>query len=592
MKKLFAILLLCALLTACGAQPAETMPTETTEPPVVGLYEEGHKIEKKTSGAVRAYPLEGEVVTGMASMGSNLVLFTENQIMTLRGDLCEVTQTAEITQPLIPGSPYVSVAKTGIAYYDLNSNQVVMLNPQLQHSKDYDLSEDIKGKPAIDRENKQVFYFENKELRALNLENGISRLIRTYADEEMELTGLYFNGSLLSCKIGSAENAKTVYLDATTGQTLYEGELDSLTTDGNLFIAIRQDGLLKQYIFGSKQDKSFANMNLNDDVVKTVALPVWKGMLTYKTGEEGLQIDFYSYLSGHKTAQITIEGMSEPGVWHCDGDYIWFVVAEEDSQVLYRWDTSLSKTEDETVYMEPLYTAQNPNTEGLAALKNRVDTMNQTYGVRISIWDEALKHPGNYTFTAEHHVSVISAKLDELETVLSQFPPKFLQVTVEAGWIRICLVRSIESGEPYVQYWSGGDCYGAISMDTDIKKAFLICASYGIDSHVMGNSRDFDTWNQLNPYGFVYGQEADQKHLEGESRAFVDAEAMVNPHEDRSRIIAYAMMEGNQEMFASSTMQAKLLRVCEGIREAYGLEKSPDTYLWEQYLNQSLAYTK
>lgn len=592
MKKLFAILLLCAILTACGTQPVETLPTETTEPVVSGLYDESNPVEKKTSGAVRAYPLESAPVTGMATMGGKLVLFTENEMLTLRGDLCEVTATAEVANALIPDSPCVSVAQTGIAYYAENKNQVVMLNPQLQHSKDYDLPEDIKGKPAIDRENKQVFYFENKELRALNLENGISRLIRTYTDEAMELTGIYFNGAVLSCKVGSEENAKTIYLSTETGQTLYEDELDLLVTDGNMYFAVRQDGVVKQRIVGHWKDGSVCSLNLPEDGGTVVPALAKSGVITYKTGEEGLQIGFYSCISGHKTAQITIEGMPEPTAWHCNEEYVWFVAGEGNEQTLYRWDLNMSNAEEEETYIGPLYTYQNPDSEGLAALKKRVEEMNQNYGVRIAIWEDAMKTPGDYTFKPEHQVSVISAKLDALETILAQFPKKFLQVTVEAGWIRICLVRSIESGEPYVQYWSGGDCYGAISMDTDITTAFLQCAAYGIDSHVMGNSRDFDTWNQLNPWSFTYGPEVNEKYLEGENRSFISAEAMANPHEDRSRIIAAAIMEGNADLFASATMQAKLLRACEGIREAYGLEKSKETYIWEQYLNKSLAYTK
>lgn len=592
MRKLFAILLLCAILTACGTQPEDTVPTETTEPAIVGLYDENNPVEEQTSGAVRAYPLDGDPVTGMVTMGGKLVLFAGNKLSILRGDLCEITATAEAANVLIPDSPCVSVAQTGIAYYAENSNQIVMLNPQLQHSKDYDLPEDIKGKPAIDRENKQVYYFEGKELRSLNLENGISRLIRTYTDDEMELTGLYFNGAMLSCKVGNEEKAKTVYLDTQTGQTLYEDELDQLATDVNMYFAVRQDGVVKQHIVGHWEDGSKFSLNLPEDAGTIVPALAKSGVIAYKTVEEGLQISFYSYLSGHKTSQIIIDGMAEPTVWHCNEEYIWFVAGEENKQTLYRWELNMSKVEEEETYIGPLYTYQNPDTEGLAALKKRVEEMNQTYGVRIAIWEDAMKTPGNYTFKPEHQVSAISAKLDELEAVLAQFPPKFLQITVEAGWIRICLVRSIDSGEPYVQYWSGGDCYGAISMDTDITAAFLQCAAYGIDSHVMGNSRDFDTWNSLNPSGFSYGQEVDEKYLEGESRAFVDAEAMVNPHEDRSRIIASAMVEGNEELFASKTMQAKLLRVCEGIREAYGLEKSSETYIWEQYLNQSLAYTK
>ena len=35
----------------------------------------------------------------------------------------------------------------------------------------------------------------------------------------------------------------------------------------------------------------------------------------------------------------------------------------------------------------------------------------------------------------------------------------------------------------------------------------------------------------------------------------------------------------------------KLKMLCQGIREAFGLKKSPENFLWEQYLNQPMAYT-
>jgi len=62
------------------------------------------------------------------------------------------------------------------------------------------------------------------------------------------------------------------------------------------------------------------------------------------------------------------------------------------------------------------------------------------------------------------------------------------------------------------------------------------------------------------------------------------------PSEDRARIFYYAMTEGNEELFTSSTLQAKLKTLCEGIREAYGWQKESQVFPWEQYLEQSLAY--
>ena len=122
--------------------------------------------------------------------------------------------------------------------------------------------------------------------------------------------------------------------------------------------------------------------------------------------------------------------------------------------------------------------------------------------------------------------------------------------------------------------------------------------AYAIDSHVLGNSRDFDfdRWNPLNPEGFTYANSYDvtpqQAYLEGDTRAFTDELAMSYIHEDRCRVFYNAMLADNADMFSSSTMQAKLQRLCMGIREAYGLQKSEKTYTWEQYLKTSLAYVK
>ncbi len=593
MKKLLVFILLCLVLTACGGQQEATdATTEVTAPPVIGLYDAENPIEKATNGAVRAYLLDGNDHTGLLNIGDKLVLFSDNKLTLLQGDVCEIMMQRDVPELIYPAHISVSAADTGMAYYETENNQIVLLNPHLQQSKVYELPESLQGKPAICLSSQQAYYCDGQELRSLDLQTGISRLIRTFTEERVELFGIYFEGRVLGCEIYAGESSNRVYISTENGKTLSEDKgIYNLKTMGDQYFTERIDGPVNQRIFGTLNENA-KSLNLDNAVDFLVAALPMNGVVRYYSDDIGLQLSFYNLESGLKTSAVTLEGVSQPVAFHSDDRYVWMIAIENEKQVLYRWDPSISAVADETVYTGPLYTYQNPNTEGLAQLKKRVEEMNQNYGVRIAIWEDAMKTSGNYTFKPEHQVSAISAKLDELETVLAQFPKKFLQVTVEAGWIRICLVRSIESGEPYVQYWSGGDCYGAISMETDIVAAFLQCAAYGIDSHVMGNSRDFDTWSNLNPAGFTYGYEVNPKYLEGESQAFVDAQSMENPHKDRSAIIACAMMEGNAEMFATTTMQAKLLRVCEGIREAYGLEKSTETYIWEQYLNKSLAYTK
>jgi hypothetical protein len=63
------------------------------------------------------------------------------------------------------------------------------------------------------------------------------------------------------------------------------------------------------------------------------------------------------------------------------------------------------------------------------------------------------------------------------------------------------------------------------------------------------------------------------------------------PKEDRARIMEYAMLPGNEGMFRASVMQAKLKKLCLGIREAFELEDAPEVFLWEQYLDRPLGPT-
>ena len=44
------------------------------------------------------------------------------------------------------------------------------------------------------------------------------------------------------------------------------------------------------------------------------------------------------------------------------------------------------------------------------------------------------------------------------------------------------------------------------------------------------------------------------------------------------------MGSGNETYFATETMQIKLQKICDAIREAFEWEDVEETFLWEQYL--------
>ena len=132
--------------------------------------------------------------------------------------------------------------------------------------------------------------------------------------------------------------------------------------------------------------------------------------------------------------------------------------------------------------------------------------------------------------------------------------------------------------------------YITLVMGPDLEQSFYHQLSHIIDTRVMGASSVYDNWASLNPDGIRYANsyqlpsvETEAAWFSGDSRVFVDPYSISFPREDRARILEYAMMPGNEDVFASETMQKKLATLCQGIRQAFELEEDV-VYRWEQYL--------
>lgn len=601
MRRLWILVLAFLLLTGCG----RGVPSETTQPTTeavptepTGLYLPESGIEQATGGAVKAYPLPENRYTGLEVMGSKLLLLSETELSVLRGEYCEITAT------LVTGSglqeDMADISATGIACLDDDSGQVLIWNPQLQESQHIVLPEDREGKPLVSLATGEVFYVSGPEIRALNMETGISRLVKTQSCISQELTGCWFDGTLIGCRMtDEAGNRKNVYISTETGITLYEDQsVYALETAGDRYFAYRLDGQVRQMIFGTREGDAAQCFYPEEQFGKAMVAEALEldGVVTCTAALNGLKLSFYNLETGKRTAQTEIPNVKSPVAVIANDRYVW-ILAEESKgsgQILCRWDVTGSPSQDPIVYTCPLYTAENPDTGGLAACQARAEQMTDTYDVPIALWQDAVSQAGEWKVTGEYQVPVINSMLNRMETVLARFPENFLRTTVESGWVRVCVVRSLPDGENWAQTWKNGDCYIYLTPYADLEQALLQGIGYGVDSHVLGNSRDFDDWNKLNPPGFAYTGKAleDDRYLSSEERYFVDAASAAYPHADRSSVFSQAMLTGNGKMFESKWMQDKLLRLCQGIREAYDLEKSSEEYPWEQYLQTSLAYKK
>ena len=607
MKRLLWIPLVILLLAGCAKgqppQPTEqTQPTEATaitQPTEPGLYVPNSGLEQQTAGGVRSYALENGEWFGLSTVGTDVLVTGKDAMLLLTGEQGWATK-AEVKALSVDTEMDCHTA--GVAYYDPASRTVTVLDAQLQQVTQKVLPADIIGAPVISMIRNEVYYFNGAEIRAMELTAGTSRsrLLRQQSSMEALLPDDYFDGNVLSCQVkDSAGVVRTEYFSSETGQTYSQDQgIDKMQTFQDRYFIERMDMQVQQMIFGIRngEHQSF----LLTPAENAVLAPVLEmnGIVSCEETEKGLDLSFYNLTTGKRTAQVLLPATKAMKAIHCNGSYIWILAQEGEKQVLLRWDVTKSPVTDENMYIGPFYSPQNPDLNGLQDCVKLAGTYESAYSVRLHIGTNAMKVTGDHTVVAEHQPQIIRSTLENLQPVLEKLKPVFASLAGHGKRVQIGLVRRIESGEAWVRFQHNKTWWFLISSEADLADALFNGMTLPIESHVIGNSRDYepDRWNPLNPAEFIYinggNVKPNPKYLEGNTQAFVNAEAMNSISEDRRSIIYNAMLADNAEMFKAPTMQAKLNRICLGIREACGLQKSEKTYLWEQYLTNSLAYVK
>ena len=597
MKRLVLILLVLLLLTGCGnrteiAEP--TAPVGQTATPV-SIYMANSSVEQQTGGAVKVYVPETANYIGLATMDGKVVLASDLTKLTLMdAETGELGATIKVGETISCQATDFTASDKGVSFYRADGLELVFLNTSLQQESKVEIPQGISGRPCVSHTNQEVYYCKDKEVRALHLQTGISRLVKSQVCTSIELVASHLDGTMLACKVIDEQGAESmIYIDSATGQTLDDvNQLLTIQTGAREYLVSRQEGVVHQRIFGSLDGQKQV-FTCKEDL--TAVFQMGGAYRWYMEGG-ALVLDFYDFTTGTHSAQTRMIGVSEPISVAADENYLWLLAREGQTHMVYRWDVKASATGNTESYIEPLYTRTEPDQQGLQQCSQRAQEMKEKYGINVHIGEDALKVDDGYELVDEYLVPPISAMLDRIEVQLAKFPEGFLNDSLVRGEMHISLVRSIAGDKEMVQFYENGDAYVVLELSENIENNLLHGIAYVVDSHVLGNSRDYDDWKKLNPEDFdydyhyyAYKNHEGSEYLTGETRAFADAYGMTFPHEDRCRMFVYAMMEGNEERFASPLMQAKLKRMCQGIREAYGYERSSEIYTWEQYLEKPLA---
>ena len=590
MKRILLLLLTALLLTGCKAAEVPNVEVPETETPAaatveqISLYDTDSEAEQQTGGAVRAYPLGDDAESDLTLMGDRLLVVFDDGILTaLQGEKGQVAATGmgSFSQDRGPGE--LAAWDGGVLYFDPETREVALMDTKLRENLKVELPEESRGNPVL-QSNGDIFYCTETEIRSLNIHTGISRLVRQHNCVSQELIGSFFGDSIIGCRItDEAGLQRTIYLYAETGEAVQTDTAGfTMDTWEDQYFAIHTEEQ-KQYVFGTLDTEPMCLYPAEENVASVLPM---NGAVGYAVAEDGLHLNFYDLTSGLRTSEVILPQMEAPQSIISDGTYVWFTSAG----ILYRWDVTMTAITDETVYTELRYTRENPNAEGLIACQDRVQTLRDTYGIALYIWKEAEELAADHVAEEEYRVSVINDALDQIEALLKQFPEDFVR---QVGDVSFYMVKTLENGQPQKQYWDGASCRVVFSTK-EPAKSFLIGLGTALDTKILGNSREFDNWDNLNPKGFKYTydyeknaqRETVKKYLD----AFIDQDAMSFPTEDRSRIFAYALLPEGAEYFTHKELQNKLIRMCEGIRETFDWEKSSTVFPWEQYLKKSIAY--
>lgn len=585
----FLALLLALLLAGCAAQPTPT--TETTA--ADALYTPGHRLETQTSGMMQVFPTETSGFCRIWAMGEDVLLSGDGKLTRLSGASLTPGSTRQADTVLQTGND-------GVWLFDGSAVQI--LDGSFALLQTVTIPDEVLGVPGL--EGSQLYYLSEGCLKVLDLSTGLSSLLRdnmAFTDGTVQCLG-----DLLLLHLTDEDGiGKTLLVSAADGSTQYpslavtdacrfETGLGILLEDGQVLLLPDSGGAQKLTLEEGEQMVGF--------------LPEIGGLITCRNDTAGLTLRLYTLLQGILRSSVLLPEVDLVGTGCVSADGTLYISAhstQETAWWILRWNYEAFSPVSEDSCLEPYYTRDFPDVQGQTSCETLARELGEQYGISVLLFDEAAAcAPWDYAFTAEYRVDKTNWALEDLKAMLEAFPEGFL-TKLRQDWedLTVCIVDTIqgtaESGSldsaEGLQFQNGSHFYIALAPkeEDSLKHTLFHEFSHLIDNRVLTKTGAYDNWNDLNPQDFAYSLDLNadmtpyKALLTGPDRVFIDNYAMTFPAEDRARIFECACTSGNEEDFVSPILQAKLQRICTGIRQAFDLEDAPERFLWEQYLTSA-----
>lgn len=574
-KRWFALVLMLALIPGCSGRIIETAPSEAlyeTKPtdPVGFSSLSGSPAQSGTLGTREA--------TGFRFLGNDLLVFSGSAhtgLTLLDVQTLTVKAEAELSQPISPENPAVTVTAGSITYVDEATQELVFLDALLTESRRISLPEGA-GQAVLSSDQQLLYYCTGDGVRVLDTATGTDRPVREMAYGHQVAIALHCDNAVLECRVTYKDGTvRTLFLSTENGRLLYESDQQiSLWTDGSLYFAIHMDGMYRELLSGSDEFGPSLLVTETDPAAIT-PLPERKTVLLHMPSPDGsVVLDGYHLETGKRIIQISlppnyrlIDIQPDP-----EADRLWLLCQDTDTgtDLLYTESLSGSDPKDPVYYFQSRRSREDPDPEGLAQCEALAKELSQKHGVQIHISTDVSEYSmGEYRILPEYQVPLIRQMLEELDAALSRYPEGFLQELASvtgSGSLNLCPVRSIYPEDspgtalPNLLY---RDAEQDVWLVFPLKSGFvrlvdrMLCDL--IDSRVLGISDAYDSWDRRSTTG--------------------------SAHLERVRILETAMQKDQAAHFSSGYMQSQLRQLCLGIREAFETAADADGLFWEQHLS-------
>lgn len=615
-KRLFP-LLLSLVLCGCAAQnpPKETSPTECPVPEEtpVGLSFQELPGSIGSGGTLTAYSLSGGEISGILPFGQGLLLVSgqEDGCMLTAVSGLDPTDSKSLVLDFVLTEQYCALHDNGkkVSYFDPASLQTVVLNESLQELYRIDAPEDLMGTPLLSKDCGTLYYCTSDSIRALDLNSGISRLVKEAGYPFQTVSGLLLNDTILQVETSEKGDDRMLFLSVDTGK-LHADRIDHpvIVTSGSVYGATLPAGTGELLLFGDAAEAPMVLTPRYPEGRSFFLRGAPAAVTAFSPEADQTILDLYDLQTGIRTASLTMDYGFAPDHFCCAPDgTIWFAAyhPEDGGQMLLRWDPAASSVEESEVCADAYHTRKAPDLEGLEGCFVHAQQLTEKYGIEILIYEDAIQtQPEAYILESEFLVPVIRRQLELLEDSLGNYPEGFLRTLAgEFTALKICIVRQItpspgsgsRAAVPGLRFWNGYDASIVLTTGVDSEFSLYHELCRLLETPVLTRSIAYDQWEALNPPEFSYdtGYTTDPAidgavWLQEGQEFFLNEASMDSAAEDRAQIMAFAMMPGNAQRFQSPYLQAKLSRLCAGIREAFGLEDHTAPLLWEQYLTVPL----